>query len=475
MCTRLDLGAQEANTRSAVSAVARSRRKWLVLVVGGAGVALVAAAFVGATGGWVGTDPARATRSKLIATNGPNWDAAISADGRFIAFTSESILVTPFPRGVFVRDRRAGKTERADVSSSGEQGSSQAESPVLSADGRLVVFDSSASNLVAGDTNSDWDVFVRDRQKGTTERVNEMSGGAEADGEGNVFRPAISADGRFVALSTQAPNLVTDDTNRACDVFVHDRLAGATERVSVSSHGAQGNGWSDSPALSADGRFVVFASDASNLVPGDTNGQRDVFVRDRVSGTTDRVSMSTSGEQANDRAWAYPSGENPAVSADGQIVVFASYASNLVHGDTNGKLDVFARDRRTGSTTRVSVSSAGRQGNFGSGIQVALSADGGFVAFTSWATNLVAHDSNGRTVDLFVHDRKTGTTTLVDLSSRGAEGGPVGFPAISADGRFVAFVTHVPLVAGDTDKQSDVFVRDRRKGTTTLVSVGARP
>jgi Tol biopolymer transport system component len=175
-----------------------------------------------------------------------------------------------------------GTTTRVSVASNGAQGNGDSFSSSISADGRYVAFHSIASNLVSGDTNGAWDVFVHDRQSGQTTRVSAASNGAQ--GNGDSESPSISADGRYVAFSSDASNLVSGDTNGAWDVFVHDRQSGQTTRVSAASNGAQGNGDSESPSISADGRYVAFSSDASNLVSGDTNGAWDVFVHDRQSG-----------------------------------------------------------------------------------------------------------------------------------------------------------------------------------------------
>ena len=221
-------------------------------------------------------------------------------------------------------------TERASLDSTGALANAiniERFCPTLAADGRFVAFGSDATNLVTGDTNAVSDAFVYDRVTGTTERVSVSSAGAEANG--TSFAPAISADGRFVAFPSEATNLVPGDTNGVTDVFVRDRLTGTTERVSVSSAGAEANGTSFAPAISADGRFVAFPSEATNLVPGDTNGATDVFVRDRLTATTDRVSVDSAGAQANDRS------DFPAISADGSVVAFVSTATNLVPDDTN--------------------------------------------------------------------------------------------------------------------------------------------
>ena len=235
---------------------------------------------------------------------------------------------------------------------------------------------------------------------GTTTRVSVASDGAQ--GNQDSFRALLSADGRYVAFASDASNLVAGDTTYKEDVFLHDRETGETTRVSVASDGAQGDsGSGDEVALSADGRYVAFFSWATNLVPGDTNGDGDIFVHDRETGETTRVSVASDGAQANDISFLDDC--YPALSADGRYVAFLSLATNLVPGDTNGDDDIFVHDRETGETTRVSVASDGAQGNQDS-FWPALSADGRYVAFGSFATNLVPGDTNNK-ADVFVHDR----------------------------------------------------------------------
>jgi Tol biopolymer transport system component len=314
----------------------------------------------------------------------------------------------------------------------------------------------------------------------TTERVSVSSAGAQ--GDWNTFAAGISADGRYVVLNSQARNLVPGDTNDRWDVFVRDRSTGQTNRVSVTSSGAQAEagpdpfGGSTEGAISASGRYVVFVSDAPNLVAGDTNRTRDIFLHDRSTGATTRVSVSSSGRQANG------SSEFPAISADGRFVAFQSLATSLVAQDTNGLSDVFVRDLRTGRTTRVSLNSRGKQArcnlDYCESTQPVLSAHGRYVAFQSSATNLVPHDTN-RLGDVFVRDRRTGKTTRVSVDSHGRQGGRdrtnngSNAPAISASGRYVAFHSaDSNLVRGDTNRTFDIFVHDRRNGRTTRVSVG---
>ncbi len=412
-------------------------------------------------------DDAETSRVSVSSTgeqaNGDSAFPALSADGRFVGFeSSASDLVPGDTNGftdIFVHDRQTGETSRVNVSSTGEQANGNSSSRSISADGRFVAFESSASNLVPGDTNGYRDVFVHDRQTGETSRVSVSS--TDQQGNDASRNPSVSADGRFVAFESSASNLVPGDTNGFRDIFVHDRQTGETSRVSVSSTGQQGNDASLAPSTSADGRFVAFESSASDLVPGDTNGYRDVFVHDRQTGETSLVSVSSTGEQGNGTSF------EPSISADGRFVAFRSAASDLVPGDTNDKWDIFVHDRQTGQTSRVSVSSTGQQGNSHSGSPT-ISADGRFVGFESSASNLVPGDTNGEP-DIFVHDRQTGQTSRVSVSSTGQQGNNLSWlPSISADGRFVAFSSAASdLVPGDTNGTFDIFVHDPGTCDTT--------
>jgi Tol biopolymer transport system component len=389
--------------------------------------------------------------------NAGSATAAVSADGRFIAFTSSaSNLVsgdTNFRDDIFLRDKQSGTTVRVSVGPSGVQANGASANPCISADGRYVGFESSASNLVAGDTNGTTDVFVFDTLTATTTRVSVASGGIQANGASNQC--ALSSDGHYVAFNSLASNLVAGDTNLRVDTFVHDLVANTTERVSVSTAGAQGNNVTlvtDTPAISADGRYVAFQSAATNLVAGDTNGAPDIFLRDRVAKTTTRVSLTNAGAQAN--GWNY----SPAISADGRYVAFTSGATNLVAGDTNASDDIFVRDRVGRTTKRASVTSTGGQANSYS-FSPAISADGRYIAFSSAASNLVAGDSNAVT-DVFLRDIVAGTTTLKSfgLGGTAADNYSSG-TQISANGVYVLFVSGADnLVTGDTNGQWDVFV-----------------
>ncbi len=328
--------------------------------------------------------------------NDQSVDPALSADGLYVAFESIATnLVAGDSNGwqdVFVRDRTAGTTEVVSVSSGGTVGNDDSWDAAISADGRFVAFTSNASNLVAGDDGLAGDIFVRDRTAGTTERVSLDTGGGNPNSDSSAA--AISADGRWVAFASSATDLVAGDTNSAADIFVRDRQAGTTTLVSLDSGGGPANGDSGAPSISADGRFVAFQSLASDLVAGDTNTYQDIFVRDLVLGTTERVSVDSSGTEANGVSTA------ASLSGDGRFAAFHSGASNLVASDTNAAVDVFVRDRQTRTTDRVSLTAGGAQAAAQS-LFAAISADGRSVVFESDATNLVAGDTNLRR-DIFL-------------------------------------------------------------------------
>ena len=507
---------------------------------------------------------------------------SISADGRFVAFDSDNVNLVGedvFTHHVFVHDRLTDVTERVDVASDGTQGNGGSGEPSISADGRFVAFTSGATNLVSGGTlcqlagtglnNADPSNFIFTftfsgalsgcqssdptapaRGTITVGQTIVVSGvtAQEEAGQGglcasdsfpldssaiaitswddgtttvifftmaqsaagalnvhagvipSVTLPVVGSSGtvtvtttRYVEASVQGvlafqgdpPQCAASGVTSAAvngtvgvgrgHVFVHDRLTGVTERVSVASDGTEGDRHSGEPSMSADGRFVAFVSDASNLVSDDTNGVPDIFVHDRLTGVTERVNVASDGTQGNDQSGG------ASISADGRFVAFSSGASNLVAGDTNlcfepqrSCPDVFVHDRLTSMTERVSVASDGTQGNRDSG-DPSISADGRFVAFDSGATNLVSGDTNPGG-DVFVHDRLTGVTERVSVASDGTESTTgSGGTSISADGRFVAFSNgdspRSNLPPGDGHFQN-VFVHDRLTGATQAVSVG---
>lgn len=363
----------------------------------------------------------------------------------------------------------AGSTERVSVSSDEVQGNGDTSTTVISGDGRYVIFPSTASNLVAGDTNGKPDIFRRDRQTGTTTLVSVGMSGLPANGNSGTDRGwAISADGRYVAFGSEASNLVTGDTNNTSDAFVRDLQAGTTQRVSVGAGGAQADGGSGNPSLSADGRYVAFFTVAPNLL---TNGQSaGLVLHDRQTGANEIVDVNTAGEPADS------SGNEPAVSADGRYVIFTSDASNLSTDDTTPSpegtdSDVFLRDRQTNTTELISDDVPGSLQTSLNGFQP-ISADGRYVAFESI---YFAPGAEFASEDAFVRDRQAQTTERVSVGARGDGQDSVSGAAISGDGRYVAFASDSTNIVSTTapNGRFHIFTRDRQAATTEKSSVNS--
>lgn len=422
--------------------------------------------------GWAQVTQRVSVGSDGSQANGACLWPSLTPNGRYVAFSTYANNLVPGDTNpgwdVFLRDRRSGTTELISLDSSGVQGNGQSLPGVVSADARFVAFSSYASNLVGGDTNGAEDVFIRDRSTNTTERVSISSTGSQANDSTSLS--SITPDGRYVAMVSWATNLVPHDANFTADLFIRDRLTGTTELLRTDSAGGRmsadgryvlwasflsggpsdlyladrqnatnelvnvdsselpGNAPASVSSISPDARFISFLGYASNLVANDTNGVEDIFLRDRTLGTTERVSVDSSGGQANDGSWG------SSVSADGRFVTFSSFASNLVPGDTNGRQDVFLRDRLNGTTVRLSVDPAGAQANYGAGENPSISPDGRYVVFDSMATNLVPGDSNGLP-DVFVRDLLGGPafTSLCAPGVNGVMACPCGNPPNGPD------------------------------------------
>ncbi len=380
---------------------------------------------------------------------------ALSADGRYVVFAStadnlvdgDSNQITD----IFLRDRQLGITERISVGPLGQEANGRSTNPAISANGRWVVFESAASNLVSGDDNDRIDIFVRDRVRQVTERI---SLGVAGESNGNSYDPAISDDGRFVVFRSVADNLVAGDHNQAMDIFLRDRTLEQTFRLSIGPHG-EANAASTAPSISSDGRYVAFESRADNLVENDSNDQPDIFVRNRVTGITERVSVSADGQEGNGASQA------PAISGNGRFVVFHSRADNLIDGDNNGVTDVFLRDRQLKTTRRVSIALDGGESNRRSRYP-SIDSSGRYVAFESDADNLVQNDRNHLS-DVFLYRTASETIRRVSLSDLGAEGNRGSFFAtVSGSGRYVAFHSFANnLVTTDENRAADVFIHDR--------------
>lgn len=317
---------------------------------------------------------------------------------------------------------------------------------------------------------------------GFTELVSVNGSGVQGDGDSQS--PSVSADGRYVAFVSAAGNLVPDDTNGGLDspisgydIFVRDRLTGTTERVSVSSNGREADGDSGflgnmgGPSISADGRYVAFASEATNLVSGDRNATVDVFVHDRQTGTTNRVSVASGGDETG-------GGQAPDISADGRYISFVSFAEDLVPGDTNFAPDVFLHDIQAGTTERISQAPDGTDANGGSSFAAHISADGNFVYFSSAASNLVQGIETDDDIDAFLFNRASGEMTAVTAD----QGNPDSFVLVhgiadgmSSNGRYLSFTTKDDQFAGEgTDANGfvdDAWLYDTITGDYTLVGV----
>jgi len=355
------------------------------------------------------------------------------------------------------------KLSRLSIATNRTQGNAGTYAPSISEDGRYVAYASDASNLVLGDTNGARDVFVHDRANRTTTRVSIGPDGTQ----GNEIStdPVISGNGRFVVFQSIASNLVPDDTNGLQDVFAYDRLAKTLTRISVTSSGEQALGVSSFSTVSADGRFVAFVSTASNLVAGDTNGKPDIFVRSLRYNTMQLVSVSSKRLQGNGVS------TRPSISRDGRYVAFQSTASNLVVDDTNLVTDVFVRDRTGITTSRVSVTNAEAEAN-GPSVNAAISGDGTAVAFETAATNLVGTDTNGK-LDIYVRHPMSGTTKRVSVTSTGGQpNGNSIQPSISTTGDVIAFQSvGTNLVPNDLNRVADIFLRTVAAKQTERVSV----
>ena len=356
-------------------------------------------------------------------------------------------------------------TRRLSLSPEGEPANSRGYFCDIARDATAVAFDSAASNLVEDDTNDKPDAFVWD-QSGVVSRVSVASDGRQSDSY--VQLPRISGNGRFVVFWSSTPDLGDHGEGRRLNTaFVHDRTTGKTEPVSVRSDGGRANDDSGGGSISNSGRYVSFSSGASNLAAkGDDNGFNDVFVHDRRSGKTTRVSLTRKLGETNSDS------DQAAISGNGRFVAYDSYASNIVPRDDNGSLDVFVYDRVERTTELVSLRTDGRRSSQYSSAP-SISGSGRYVSFTSYAVLASTDTAVGQ--DVYVHDRRTGVTEQVSLDN---EDRPMNqesaSSSISDDGRRVVFATFADNPgSGDTNEAMDVYMRDLEAGTTTRVSVGS--
>lgn len=374
-----------------------------------------------------------------------SYPPAISSDGQSVAFESLAPLGAGDHNGmddVFVRDLSQGTTDLVSASPDGGAGNNRSYAPSMSSDGAFVAFASLASDLTEGDGNNTADVFIRDRVNSTTTRVSSAGAG---DADGSSFRPSISGDGNFVAFCSRAGNLVSDDTNGVADAFLWERTSGVITRIAVPGASPSASDGCLQVAADSDAGVVAFSAV--------TSGKAEVFVYDRASGAVTSLTEGADG----------PSGTGGvSISGDGSLIAFDSVADNLITGDSNRSRDVFVRDVKAGTTSRVSVRSDGSQlpGNSGTS-GVSISSDGHFVVFGSTAQGVVAGDSND-SEDVFRRDLTAGLTTIASVNTLDQSANSSSYsPSVNSDGTVVAFTSLAAnIVIGDGNRQPDVFVRE---------------
>ena len=394
--------------------------------------------------------------------NGPSWGPSTSADGRYVAFVSSATNLlggdpsndTNGADDVFVVDRTEGTIVLASRDPvSGLQANGASGHPSLSDDGRYVAFETVATNLVPGDANGVLSDIVRvDLVDGTLALVSRR-GVSGVQGDDGSFAPSISADGGLVSFISYATNLVGTDTNRKVDAFIRNVASGTTTRVSTDSNNKQANNATYAAVLAGGGGFVAFSSIATNLVSGDTNGDRDVFFKNLATGKTVRASVRSDGRQGN------ASSEIEDISANGRLIVLNSFASNLIKNDANNQGDVFVRDRVDQTTTRISKRGSVEADD--DSFNASISADGAHIVFATRATNLQSgSDDNGATTDVFEFDAATKALTRLTKDGEGGATDAGSYDAqITSDGSAVVFASlATDLVAGDGNGNDDVFV-----------------
>jgi Tol biopolymer transport system component len=452
----------------------RALARATVLVGATVAVLLMVSAFIAGPG-----RAATLVRTYIVAPpgidpNGPSGEPSLGGNGRFVAFAS---VASNF--GPFVGDHRLShiylydfSTHQATLISQGINGSLANRSsvtPSVSADGSVVAFASQANNLVAGTRHHFSEIYVK-VGSGPVRLVSVGFGGGEPDADST--QPAVSANGRYVAFTSAADDLVAADSNASSDIFVADLLTGTITRTSVTSRGTQANGPSYNPSISADGHLVSFTSDATNLVSGDQNHTSDVFVHNLASGRTTRVSVSSSGRDQN-AGVPLPFTEFSDLSGDGHYVVFDSNATNLNMHATSGHTNVYRHSLDSGHTWLVSESSLLKAGDNDS-FAPATSGDGQVTVFESFADNLATPWVPSE--NIFAQDFASGTALTLDVAPDGSPRSPeldsqlLQQPTVSADGATVAFVSGANnLVPGTNNGTDNLYVRVITAPTTTVV------
>ena len=327
-------------------------------------------------------------KSPLLTVKHRNARPAISGDGSVVVFQSTSQNIVPGDatgtRHIYAFERETKRITRVSVNDSGKPGNKQSFGASISADGRFVVFISDANNLVPGDTAGNQDVFLRDRQAGTLTRISVSNTGEPANKD--CRDAVISADGHIIAFASTASNLDDNNMNNSSDIFVYDRVSKFVRRITMTPDGFEADHGSGEPSISSNGQFVAFYSHATNLLPIDTNRSPDIYVFDMFTGTTEL------GSVASNRMIGNRDSRRPSISGDGRFVVFESWASDLTADDKNDSPDIILRDRQSKKTIRISNAPDGKPGNDDSR-DPRISNDGNVIIYSSYASNLVKGDT----------------------------------------------------------------------------------
>ena len=390
-------------------------------------------------------------------------------EGADLFFKLADVNILAAPGNSRLEAQILSDTQRLTASSDGSPANSshfsQAE---MTYDGRYIAFVSSASNLVANDTNGTLDIFLYDRDTDSITRASNGIAGAEANG--GSYYISIASGGAMV-FTSNASNLTGGDTNGQPDVFLAFSGGASPSIISVGINGTQSNGGSFNASITDNTQFITYYSDATNLVAGDTNSNTDIFIYNSATNTTDRL-IGNGGVQANGNSYdpEISSGFDVDMQAWGRFIVFRSDATNLVAGsDTNGTFDVFLYDRDTQNITRISEAADGAVGN-NSSQDISISSDGRYITYSSSADNLVSGDSNSKE-DIFLYDRETGVTELISMNEGVQSNGNSTSATISDDGRFITYDSDATnLVAGATSGVRQVYLHDRQTGETQLIS-----
>jgi len=408
------------------------------------------------------TERVNLTPSGGQSTGNVQADPTLSQDGRYAAFfTSSTDIVAGDTNGrpdVFVRNLKSGVAVRANLDSLGNQLDVATGDYELSGNGRFVVFSSRGSSIVPGDTNGYYDLFLRDLKANTTQIVSLTSTNGLLNNSVRSVDFDISADGRYVVFSTAATNVVTgSDTNNSDDVFIRDVKLGTTTLLSKNSAGSFGNSTSLRPSISCDGAYVTFQSLATNLVSEDTNATGDIFLIERLS--NDSISNVTIGGNGSINISGYGD-----ISCNGETIVFSSDASNLVSGDTNDTWDIFAYGMIDKVFQRVNLDSSGNQTGdayhvVSNIVKNNIDFSGRYVVFSSHSPDLVLGDTNGQE-DVFLRDLQDGTTQIVSKRNSTTQSTGISHrPSISLNGMDIIYVSSDGgLVTGDTGGYTDIFV-----------------